>query len=278
MTWRKIVDMVRSLARVALACVAGGCSSPAVSQTDASIDAPVDVLPPDGPSLGSQANPALSCVALRTAGKPSGVYYLQDPVTAAAFETYCDQDRSGGGWALVYRSVLKMDGTTTTFWQIPYAMRMAQKGEAMPGANFYAPTLYREGREYVDVITDLQNASAVSVAATATGFNPTTMKFTGPVKMSGDQSAFDNQFAAGWAASDYDGDTAATENCAAFYSGVAQHYGSCWNYNLGADADLPYLDGGVGPHVQSGSLAGLGLSTDGTPYSRVNEIARWTRW
>jgi hypothetical protein len=270
--------MVRSLGLVALASLVG-CGSPADVKVDAPpIDVPVDVLLIDAPALGSQMNPALSCVALRTAGKPSGVYYLQDPVTAAAFETYCDQDRGGGGWALVYRSVLEMDGTTTAFWQIPYAMRMTQKGMAMPGANFYAPTLYREGREYMDVITDLQGTSAVALNATVTGFNATTMRFTGPVKKSGDQSAFDNQFAGGWSANDYDGDLADTVNCSGFYLGVAQHYGGCWAYNLGADADTPYDDGGVGPHAQAGILTGLQLSTDGTIYSRVNEIARWARW
>jgi hypothetical protein len=267
--------MLRGLACVALA----GCGSPADVKVDAPpIDTAVDVLLVDAPSLGSQANPALSCVALRTAGKPSGVYYLQDPVTAAAFQTYCDQDRAGGGWALVFRSVLKMDGTTTAFWQIPYAMRMTQKGDAMPGANFYAPTLYREGREYTDVVVDLQGTSAVALVATATGFNATTMRFTAPVKMSGDQVAFDNQFAAGWSSTDHDGDDSATVNCAGTFEGVAQHYGSCWNYNLGADADLPYLDGGVGPHMNGAAAAALGLATDGSGYTRVNEIARWARW
>lgn len=242
------------------------------------IDSPVvvDTLQADAAALGSQANPATSCVALRTAGKPTGLYYLKDPATNAAFEGYCDQDRSGGGWALVFRSVIST-GSTTEFWNIPYAQRLDGKGAAMAGANYYAPTLYRVGTEYMDTVTDLQGVTAIAIVATATGFDTSTMKFTDPALSVGNQTVFNNQFASGWSANDYDGDVS-VDNCATEFSNVTQHYGDCWAYNLGADADMPYLDGGVGPHMHSPTLTALLLSNDGTGYSRVNELARYARW
>src|ERR1043165_1439784 len=192
---RKMAHMLRRLGLVAVACA--GCGSVGnENKMDAPAghtDAPrtVDTLIPDGAQLGTQANPATSCVALRTAGKPTGLYFLKDPATNNAFEGYCDQDRNGGGWALVYRSVLS-SGSTTQFWQFPYAQRMDGKGAPMTGANYYAPTLYRVGTEYMDTVTDINDTTAIALVATATGFDTLTMKFTSPALSVGNQSVFDN--------------------------------------------------------------------------------------
>lgn len=50
-----------------------------------------------------------SCVELRDAGAPSGVYEI-DPGTGV-IDVYCDSDADDGGWALL----LKADGRETTF-------------------------------------------------------------------------------------------------------------------------------------------------------------------
>jgi len=64
------------------------------------------------------------------------------------------------------------------------------------------------------------------------------------------------------------------------YGNIAQHYGTCWYYNLGGDADSPFDDGGVGPHVNNSILTPLGLALQpgGGQYSQVHRIARYTRW
>jgi hypothetical protein len=115
----------------------------------------------------------------------------------------------------------------------------------------------------------------------ATGFDQASMAFIAPSKVSGSDGVFVNQFASGWSSRDHDADTY-VENCATRFGDVAQHYSACWSYNLGADADgePPFLDGGVGPHVNNGILAELGLAAqpDGGSYSRVGRIARFARW
>ena len=105
----------------------------------------IDAATPDAAALGSQANPAASCVVLRDMGASSGVYWLKD-TNGSTFETYCDQQRNGGGWALVYRSVLTT-GQTTAFFQLTYAQRMDNKGDPQPGQNFYAGSVYHLGRD-----------------------------------------------------------------------------------------------------------------------------------
>jgi hypothetical protein len=272
-----------SFVRWVLVAASVGCGSVSGNEKmDApvsNIDAKMADASPDAPAaLGSMANPADSCVALRTAGKATGVYWLKNPGGGSAFEGFCDQDRNGGGWALVYRSVLS-SGSTTQFWQIPYAQRLDVKGAAMPGANFYAGTLYRSGREYMDVITDLQDKSAIALVATTTGIDTGTMKFADPAFSVGNMDLYNTAFAAGWSASDYDNDSS-PDNCATFYVDVTQHYSNCWEYNLGVDADLPYLDGGVGPHVYNPRLTTLLLALEPVAgnYSRVNAIARYARW
>jgi hypothetical protein len=279
---RKLVGMHPSLAWLLLVACVGCGSVSGDDKKDAAVtgDSRVADSQPDSPAeLGTMANPAASCVELRTAGKATGVYWLDNPAAGgAAFETFCDQDRNGGGWALVYRSV-RTTGSTTQFWQINYAQRLDNKGAAMPGANFYAPTIYRVGTEYMDTITDIEDKIVIAIVATATGFDTSTMKFMSPALSVGYQNIYANQFASGWSATDYDGDVS-TVNCAVDYSGVAQHYGDCFNYSLGSDADLPYLDGGVGPHVANIALNALALATEpnGGTFSRVNQIERYARW
>ncbi|MCZ7686148.1 MAG: hypothetical protein M5U28_48270 [Sandaracinaceae bacterium] len=89
---------------------------------------------------------------------------------------------------------------------------------------------------------------------------------------------FDAHVDAGWSAPDRDEDTSATTNCATDYNSVTQHYGACWNYNLGSDADTPTSDGFAGPHVHNSVLTALALTGDGSTYSRVRRISRFVRW
>ncbi|HWO21076.1 MAG TPA: hypothetical protein VNO30_20050 [Kofleriaceae bacterium] len=106
------------------------------------------------------------------------------------------------------------------------------------------------------------------------------MAFIAPVRVSGSLGVFREQFAAGWSSPDFDGDPHVAYNCASYYSNVTQHYSNCWAYNLGSDADAPFLDGGVGPHVSNSILVELGLSLPpgNGNYSRVNRITRYVRW
>lgn len=62
-----------------------------------------------------------------------------------------------------------------------------------------------------------------------------------------------------------------------------QHYGACWAYNLGSDADLSggdnsLADQRLGPHVHIGTLSFLGAVGDGSDYSRVRAIRRYVSW
>jgi hypothetical protein len=253
---------------------------PIVSVPDASsIPHDIDASPPDAPPpLGSKARPARSCTELQVALAPSGAYWLAIP-GGDALETYCDQDTNGGGWAMVYNSV-HTDGKTLLFWQFAYADRWNTRGTPAPDQNFYAGGLYKLGTNYMDVITDLQGKSAVAMIASTTGIDPDTMRFAGPSLVSGNASIYDNQFAGGWSSADQDGDDYSA-NCASTFANVAQHYKACWVYNLGADADMPYEDSGVGPHVNIAVLSALGLARQPNPtgsYDQVGRIARFARW
>ncbi len=233
------------------------------------------------PVLGSQAMPAADCAELRDAGVPSGVGWVRHPDgVSPAFEVYCEQELNGGGWAMLYNSVLRDDGTTTAFWQFGYAARLGRLGSPAPDENYYDGALYLIATSYFDVFTDLGGATAVALEVGATGFDQASMAFIAPTLVSGNPSVFDAHYAAGWSARDRDGDSYADGNCSALFSDVAQHYSACWNYNLGSDADEPLLDGGVGPHVANGILTALGLTpqADGGSYSRVQRIARFARW
>lgn len=234
----------------------------------------------DAAGLGSEAMPAADCAELRDDGAPSGVGWVRHPDgVSAPFPVYCEQQIDGGGWAMLYNSVLDPNGTTTAFWQFDYASRLGRMGTAAPDENYYHGALYLVGTEYIDVFTDLEGAIAIAARVSATGFDQASMAFIAPAQSEGSASVFNAQFAAGWSAKNHDGDTYA-DNCATMFSDVAQHYSSCWAYNLGSDADAPVLDGGVGPHVNNAVLGELGLTAqaDGGSYSRVSRIARFTRW
>lgn len=258
-----------------------GCNVTAVTFTpvvddaraaDGSVDA----------ALGTEAAPALSCRQVREVlGPVSGVYWLREDVAQPTFQAYCEQGVEGGGWAVVYNSVLRIDGATTAFWNISYADRLATKGAPSVTDNYYAGSMYQRGTSFLDVITDLDGKDAVAMRAESPlGIDPQTMVFRSPELVSGSSSVFQNQFAQGWSSPDHDGDRYAPYNCAAFYSNVTQHYGACWAYNLGSDADAPFLDGGVGPHVHMATLVELGLQPAADPggYSRVKRITRYVRW
>jgi len=239
------------------------------------LDGAIDAAP------GTADAPALSCGQLRDAlGPVSGVYWLRDDASQPAFQAYCEQVVEGGGWAVLYNSVLHLDGTTTAFWNILYADRFATFGAPSTTDNYYAGSMYRRGTSFLDVITDLAGKDAVAARVDSQGLDPQTMAFIVPVLVSGNPTVFQEHFTAGWSSPDFDGDQNAPYNCATFYSNVTQHYSTCWDYNLGSDADVPFLDGGVGPHVYNPTLVELGLSLQpaGGTYSRVNRITRYVRW
>jgi hypothetical protein len=252
------------------------------SNDDAAIDGPGDGAIA---ALGTKDNPAHTCAELHVAGIPSGTAWLRSAASQApAFQVYCEQTLSGGGWAMVENSVRRDDGTTRTFWQFKYADRLSQLGTPAADQNYYDGSLYLIGSEYMDLITDLQGRTVVAIIATATGFDKDAMKFIGPVKTMGNDAIYNSQFASGWASQDHDADPDAN-NCAVLYSNIAQHYNGCWSYNLGSNAGRPPLDdGGVGPHVLNSVIDDLTLARqpgvgagDGVG-SQVKRIARFTRW
>ena len=193
-----------------------------------------------------------------------------------------------GGWAMVFNSVRREDGSTTAFWKIPYLQRLGTKGTAAPDQNYYQGSLYPIGRQYMDVIVDLKDTVKIAAVVDTTGIDPTTMKFQGVNERDGSNAEIvATHFKAGWSSFDRDHDLSMPrpeDNCAVLYSEVTQHYGNCWAYNLGSDADAPLLDGGVGSHVNNGTLTELGLSLQqpadngAHKYSQVKRIARFTRW
>lgn len=265
------------------ACAEFGAGSGGGGEADAAGLAPVDDGGggPDARLLGTRELPAASCAELRDDGAPSGVAWLRHPDgVSPAFPVYCDQEIDGGGWAMLYNSVLRADGTTTAFWQFEYASRLGRMGTAAADENYYHGALYLIATEYIDVITDLAGTSAIAARVSATGFDQASMALVAPALVEGNADVFAAHFAAGWSAKNRDGDGYPDGNCASLFSDVAQHYSACWNYNLGSDADTPVLDGGVGPHVNNAVLSalGLGLQPDGGAYSRVSRIARFARW
>ncbi|MFC1643386.1 fibrinogen-like YCDxxxxGGGW domain-containing protein, partial [Myxococcota bacterium] len=171
---------------------------------------------------------AENCTELLTAGMTaSGTYWVKNPSSARPENVgkpvlvYCDQTREGGGWALLYNSVLAPN--TLDFWNIPYAERTDRRGQPSLDANFYDGSLYQTGpATYLDTIEDLAGTEKVAFVATSGGINNVTMRLGNPTKLSGDDPIYNSQFAAGWSSSDYDGDTH-DSNCATQYHNVTQH-------------------------------------------------------
>jgi hypothetical protein len=284
--WHILHGTFTQLRSLAMIFAHASCNVTAVTFTPV-----VDVVDDAGPvrdtidtidaAPGTEDAPALSCRQLRdTLGPISGVYWLRDDMSQPAFQAYCEQVVEGGGWAVLHNSVLRLDGTTTAFWNISYANRFATIGAPSISDNYYAGSMYRRGTSFLDVITDLDDKEAVAARVESQGINPQNMAFISPVLESGSSGVFASHFATGWSSPDFDGDSYAPDNCATYYSNVTQHYSSCWVYNLGSDADSPFLDGGVGPHVHRSILVELGLqpTADGGSYSRVKRITRYVRW
>jgi hypothetical protein len=176
----------------------------------------------------------------------------------------------------IYNSILGIN--TTDFWNISYWERFNRRGRPNLESLFYDGSLYQHGTAYMDVIEDLRGKSVVVMAATTTGIDIYSMKFNSPQYVSGYWGIYSLHFASGWASPDFDGDAYVGYNCATSYGNVTQHYGSCWAYNLGADAEAPIEDGRVGPHLHSGAASAMGLSTDGSYYTRLRRISRFVKW
>ncbi|WP_437311994.1 fibrinogen-like YCDxxxxGGGW domain-containing protein [Sorangium sp. So ce388] len=214
------------------------------------------------------------------ASAPGGAYTLdldgdgpEEPL-----QVYCGEPTDGDRWALVYNSVGATDGSTLPFWKILYDDRLTAKGEPSIDGNHYQPSLYVAGREYRDEVEDIAGTVAEVMRATAEGIETEDMHLLTPIRLAGDGNLFDWQFGTGWASADYDRDTKGDGNCSSAYAGVTQHYGNCFVYNLGADDDEPIADEGWGPHMETTVATSYGLSDDGSVYTRVQRISRWTRW
>ncbi len=230
---------------------------------------------PAGPILLGMTpdNPAPSCTAAKDAGMTqSGIVWV-DLGNGVVTDVYCDQTTEGGGWALVYNSVLGTNATN--FWNILYPDRLNRRGRVSMDSNFYDGSLYPTGTRFMDVIEDLEGKVAIAMVADSAGINMASMTFLNPAFVTGNQNIYASQFAAGWSSPDFDNDTHASVNCAVKYLNVTQHYSNCWVYNLGSDANAPYDDGYVGPHVRTTDLTAMGLSDDTTSYSRVRRISRF---
>jgi len=264
----------------------GAPSSDAQPPSDSPDGAPE---PPPPGELGSMENPAISCTELLDEhGPQSGVYWILHPDgKGSAFDVYCEQNLLGGGWTMLFNSVLDFQGNTLAFWQLGHDQRFDSKGLAALRENYYRGSLYRVGTTYVDVIEDVGGDWAVALHATATGIDEDTLRFMEPALISApDRGLYDYFAAAGWSSNDRDNDTSSQFHCAMLANGVAQHYSTCWGYNLGSDGDDSDPpgdpdpdDNGVGPHARFNLLEALGLySEPGDTYSRVNRITRFTRW
>jgi len=238
---------------------------------------------------GTPANAGASCSALLQAGMTmSGAYYVKNPAPADAVLAtmpvlvYCDQQTQGGGWAMIQNSVLAP--STLAFWRILYADRLGRRGLPTLQENFYDGALHQTAAsQYRDEIEDLLGKIVTVYTATSDGISSTTMKFSNPKLTAGNMDAYNSQFAAGWSAPDYDGDTYAIANCSTNFapSGVTQHYSSCWTMNLGSDADTSggdMTDQTFGPHVAMGTLTALAAANDGSAYSRVRRLTRFVKW
>jgi hypothetical protein len=191
--------------------------------------------------------------------------------------------------SILYRSVANTFGEDVPakddplkFFNIPYAQRLTDKGDCADGSMCYRPSLYTAsfGKkiQVTDTVVGSDGRERVLMIARAAGIDSATMKFKSPEFIEGNRNVYDNQFAAGWASSDYDSDSWAS-NCASFYSNVSQHYGACWVYNLASDADGTFADLRWGPHVHGANLPAGTLSEDGdtSAYVRVRAITRYVK-
>ncbi|ATB33210.1 fibrinogen-like YCDxxxxGGGW domain-containing protein [Melittangium boletus] len=235
------------------------------------------------PALAQNATPGTTpvtarenCQALQNAGVAlSGTYWIQ-PAGSTPRTAYCDMETQGGGWTLVYNSLLGVN--TTEFWNIPHGERFGRRGHPRIETLFYDGSLYPYGRMYLDVIEDLRGKSVVALLAEASGIDPYSMRFISPRYISGNPYIYGGQFAGGWAAPDFDGDLWPGGSCATNYGYVTQHYAACWGYSLGSDGDANIYDGGVGPHLDSTSASSIGLFSDGSQFTRVRRISRFVKW
>jgi hypothetical protein len=182
---------------------------------------------------------------------------------------------------------------TTAFWNLPYADRFEVKGEPALEKNYYHGKLYQHGQEYRDDTVDVLGVEVLGILrATVSGIDEDTMAFVSPQELPGSLShdVYISQLAGGWSSLDHDAD-GDSGNCAVAWEGVTQHYLSCWEYNLGADADTnlegAFWDRGWGPHIENTAItqinanAGSNLLTPDhleTSASRVTRISRFTRW
>jgi hypothetical protein len=258
-------------------CIANGMKDPAEEGIDCggacSAACIKDAGVVDAPVVSEASRPLRSCVDLPT-GATTGVYRLE-PAGRTPFETVCNTSMPGGPWALVYRSKGQEMSAPTEFWKILYPARFQTKG--LPrDALFYEPNVYYLGKTYRDMVVDVNGTEALAFEATTDGIDPSTMRFMAPRFHAGNEATYASQFASGWSSLDHDDDTY-TLNCAKEFSGVTQHYSTCWNYNLGADETN--TDTAWGPHVNRSILTAIGLTAPAGPaYPRVREITRWAKW
>ena len=255
----------------------------------------------------SSNNPALNCLDLKKRGAvSSGIYWIKPRGFQTPFKAFCEQEILGGGWTLLLNSVGSEQGNTLGFWNIPIKEVFKRKGEASIKNNYYEPMLYTCPGDYMDITEDLKGTVGLMIYAYSDGLDTRTMKFKKPTLYFGDIEVFKHQFTSGYSTPDFDNDeyvgVAVIKNCANHYNNVSQHYGNCWSYNLGSDAEMYHIDegkltksdskdGGWGPHVIYTVLQGLDLwwpdpelipanKTDGGPidaYIRVNRISRFVR-
>lgn len=223
-----------------------------------------------------------SCKKALDAGFDASGIFKIDPDTPAQpepeMDVYCDQEHMGGGWALLYTSYGKADGTTTDFWNIFYEERLTVVGVEGPTltGNYYAGNLYKFGTEYRDDLEDGDGHVAYGVIhAKATSIDQTTMHFNGALKLADNLSAdlFNSQFASGWGAPGHDYDGEEFVDCSATWANVTQHYGGCWYYSLGADLaktgpQMDHRDSGWGPHISNKTLTDI--NTELTAQSKQN--------
>ncbi len=238
--------------------------------------APLPALAQNAAPGATPATALENCQALLNAGVAlSGTYWIR-PSGGAPRTAYCDMETNGGGWTLVYNSVLGVN--VTEFWNISHWERFGRRGHPRLESLFYDGSLYQYGRTYMDVIEDLRGKSVVALLATANGIDPYSMRFISPQYVSGNPGIYIQQFASGWSSPDFDGDTYSTTNCANLFGMVSQHYGGCFYYNLGVQDENPYYDAGVGPHLNSATAGAIGLYSEGGHSTRVRRIARYVKW